>query len=162
VHQDQFGFPKVRSSVNTKVVVSPSSVSQRTENLAITSNSDKSRGMDTTCKLHPLNSNRSFSPPSRTKVMDLSRTKLPTVLLKTSIGQFPPPPHSTTITDFSVELCQLSTAFQKLSIDERMFVLHVYTWGIATARRIATACHYKLRVPIKKLIAMTNELGPRT
>ncbi len=156
--QHQLGSPKLRNSVNTNVDVPPSFSSQRTENLAATSISERSSGIVTATRTHPSSSSPQKFPSSSAKVMDLPSAKRATVPLTTAAGQFPPPLHSTTIRGFSVELCHLSTAFQNLSVDERMFVIHLHTWGVKTAKRIAATLHYKLQRPLPELLAMTSEL----
>jgi hypothetical protein len=65
---------------------------------------------------------------------------------------------STRMSGFGLARPQLSTAFQKLSVDEHMFILHIYTWGLIQAKRIAALCDYKLQRPLPELLAMTSEL----
>ena len=153
----QLGSPKSRSSVNTNRVVLPSSSSQPTVKRATASIFPNSFGMVTTRSLQRRRSIGQSVPSSRMKSIKSSRTNPRTVPVIENISQLPPRP-STRISGFGLDVRHFSTAFQKLSVDECMFILHIYNWGIIQAKRIAALSGYKLQRPLPELLAMTSEL----
>ena len=162
--QSQLASPKSRSSVKTKIPSSPSSLGTHTSMIEITdpqsSTSESASGFsfkeDRTP--HPSRFKGKTSPLSLRKRIDLPDTKSSTVPFTTAKGQFSTPLISRTIVGFGIARDHLSTKLQKLSASERMFVLHIYTWGLSTARYLAAKFHYKLRQPLPVLLEALCEL----
>jgi hypothetical protein len=155
----QSDFPKLRSSVNTKTDSSPSISLHFKRKVAATAVSAESEETDSKNRLQARKSSGQTLPSSEINVIDSRGVYVSTVPLNLTTGQFPPPRPSTTIHGFLVPLDQTPTAFQKLSGDERMFVLHLSTWGLKRAKRLAAEFHYKLQRPLRELFAASNELG---
>ena len=153
----QLGLPKSLISVKTNRLVPPSSSSQATVKRATASISERSRGIVITRSAQRRRSRGVTVPSSRMKSINLSRTNPPTVPVIEKISQLPLRP-STRISGLGLDVRHFSTAFQKLSVDEHMFILHIYNWGLIQAKRIATLSGYELQRPLRELLAMTSEL----
>jgi hypothetical protein len=154
----QLGFPKSRNSVNTNRVVASSSSSQAKIKRLTTSASSALCGISIARSTQRLKTSLHGSEcPSQIKSMDSPLTNPSTIPISCNAGQLASAP-STRIRGLGLDLYQFSTAFQKLSVDERMFILHIYNWGLIQAKRIAALSGYKLQRPLPELLAMTSEL----
>jgi hypothetical protein len=161
---NQLTLPKSRSSVKTKIMSSPFSSFEGHTILNKTRDAQSSMSasalgfnVEDDCTTQSLKSNVNISPFAKKRIV-LPRTKLSKVPRKTAKAKLPDPVTSRTISGFCVAPEHLSTKFQKLSSSERMFVLHVYTWGLSTANYLAAKFHYKLRQPLPVLLEALGEV----
>jgi hypothetical protein len=147
----QFGSPKVRSSVSTHCIDSPSAVH----------NAEK----DSTASIRSKLWRRIIAPPksigrSSFVLESQNVTTSPAISVTrptqetTKAGRCPK--NSTLTSGFFV--CHLPTIFQKLSVNEGMFVLHIYNWGLRRANYLAARFHYKLQQPLPVLLEALCEL----
>jgi len=154
----QLDFPKSRNSVKTNRVVESSASSQAKLKRLTTSASSTLRGISITRSTQRVKTSLHGSGcPSQIKSTDSPLTNPSTIPISCNAGQLASAP-TTRIRGLGLERYQFSTAFQKLSVDERMFILHIYDWGLIQAKRIAALSGYKLQRPLPELLAMTSEL----
>lgn len=155
----QFTNPASRSSVRVQRV---NAKSQKTANLNPTASfSIGSTASNRISAEGPKSTESSFSFPW--KSMPLKVTSCPSTLETNavSLSNSGGPSgglekHSTRSRDRAV--FHLSIAFQKLSLDEAMFVFHVVNWGLDRAIRMANGFGYKLVHSTKELCARVDEL----
>lgn len=148
-------FRKERSSVR----LIPNSLPRRRENSSTRSHvlsSELGRGARPATQRNPSSSIVSDFPDSSWKVMDSPSRENPLTRAVKLIGSIPNAATSTTMRDSPED--HFSTAFQNLSLDEVMFVSHIYNWGLIQAKRIATRFHYVIQQPLPVLLAAMNEL----